>query len=165
MRDGLESAMNETLDVGTRAGFCVGWIVQMPVDGRPLVDFPGNPGGPVEARHIVATPPDGFTAAAAPNVLLAFESGDLGRPIILGFIGDSLVPAAERVETIIREREWSVRLDRKSVVFDAEEEIVLRCGKSSVTLQKDGRIVLKGVEIVSRAVETNKIRGGNVIIN
>jgi hypothetical protein len=165
MRNGLEPAINEALDAGARAGLCVGWIVRISVDGHPLVDFPGNPRGPVEARHIGATLPDGFTTAAAPNVLLAFERGDLSRPIIVGFIGDSLVPAAERAETIIREKEWSVRVDRKSVVFDAEDEIVLRCGKSSVTLRKDGKIVLKGVEIVSRAVETNKIKGANVLIN
>lgn len=166
MRNGLEPAMTEVLAAASGpAGFCVGWIVRMDVDGRPFVDFPGNRGEPVEARHIVATLPAGFTVTTAPSVLLAFERGDLSRPIVLGFIGDSLTSTARRTETFMREKEWSVRLDRKSVVFDAENEIVLRCGKSSVTLRKDGTIVLKGVDIVSRAIQTNKIKGANVMIN
>jgi hypothetical protein len=166
MSDALDSAMNEILDSRAPGGLCVGWIVSIGADGCPLVDFPGNPSAPVDARHVLTGLPAGFTVEAAPSVLLAFESGDPGRPIIMGFLHDSLAqPVPERTETILRERDWSVRLDKRRVVFDAEEEVVLRCGKSSVTLRKDGRIVLKGVEIVSRALETNKIKGANVMIN
>ncbi|MCC6418741.1 MAG: hypothetical protein IT429_10940, partial [Gemmataceae bacterium] len=49
--------------------------------------------------------------------------------------------------------------------FDAKEEIVLRCGKSSITLRKDGKVVVLGAEVVSRASGTNKIKGAAVRIN
>lgn len=53
----------------------------------------------------------------------------------------------------------------ETLVFAAEEEIRLVCGKSSITLSKSGRVILKGVEIVSRGTRTNKIKGGSVSIN
>ena len=43
--------------------------------------------------------------------------------------------------------------------------MVIRCGEGSITLTKDGRLVLKGRELVSRATEANKIRGALVSIN
>jgi hypothetical protein len=53
----------------------------------------------------------------------------------------------------------------ETLVFAAEEEIRLVCGKSSITLTRNGRVVVKGVEIVSRGTRTNKIKGGSVSIN
>jgi hypothetical protein len=50
-------------------------------------------------------------------------------------------------------------------VFDAKDEIQLRCGKSSVTLRKDGKIEIKGTQIVSRASGVNRIKGASVAIN
>jgi hypothetical protein len=49
--------------------------------------------------------------------------------------------------------------------FDAKERIELRCGTSSITLQRNGKIILKGVEILSRAAKQNKIKGAVVRIN
>jgi hypothetical protein len=50
-------------------------------------------------------------------------------------------------------------------MFEATEEISITCGKSSITLRKDGRVVIKGTDLVSRAARTNKIRGAAVKIN
>lgn len=146
---------------------CVGWIVQVPPTNQPLVDFPGNPGGPVAARSIVAArPADGPEDPDHQPVLLVLEGGDPARPIIVGFVRDAFVSSSPLpAATVTADRERAARLDDKRLVFDAEEEIVLRCGKSSVTLRRDGRIVLKGTDIVSRASETNKIKGGTVAIN
>jgi hypothetical protein len=58
-----------------------------------------------------------------------------------------------------------VTVDGRQVTLEGRDEVVLRCGQSSITLTKDGRVVVKGVEIVSRASRTNKIKGGNVNIN
>jgi uncharacterized protein (DUF2345 family) len=55
--------------------------------------------------------------------------------------------------------------DGERIVLEAKKEIVLRCGKASITLTADGRIVHKGVELVSSASETNRIKGSRVKIN
>ena len=56
-------------------------------------------------------------------------------------------------------------LDGRRVVLEAHDEIVLRCGESSISLRKDGKVVIRGRELVSRAAEINKIKGGAVHIN
>jgi hypothetical protein len=51
------------------------------------------------------------------------------------------------------------------VILKARERIELRVGQSSVVLSKDGRVTVKGEEVVSRAMGVNKIRGAAVKIN
>jgi len=41
----------------------------------------------------------------------------------------------------------------------------LSCGKGSMSLTADGRIVIKGIEITTRALRKHKIKGGTVDIN
>lgn len=52
-----------------------------------------------------------------------------------------------------------------SLVIEANKSLTLQCGEGSITLRRDGRILIKGKEIVSRAEETNRIRGASVTIN
>ena len=56
-------------------------------------------------------------------------------------------------------------VDGKRVVIEALDEIVLRCGQASITLRRNGRIVIRGTYVETRAVGTNRIKGGNVQIN
>lgn len=61
-------------------------------------------------------------------------------------------------------------LDGKSkslqeIKIEAEEKIELRCGQSSITMNKEGKVVIKGANLTSRASRINKIKGGAVRIN
>ena len=124
---------------------CEGRIVQIDVDDNVLVDFRGNDLGPVRAR--VATS-ESLQGKDEP-VLLLFENGDRRLPVIVGILRGGA-----------RRRE-----PRRTLAFEAAEEITIACGKSSITLRRDGRVVIKGTELVSRASGTNKIRGSAVQIN
>jgi len=53
----------------------------------------------------------------------------------------------------------------EELVLEAERQIVLRCGKSTITLRRDGRITVRGAEVTTRASGRNKIRGASVEIN
>lgn len=55
--------------------------------------------------------------------------------------------------------------DTKEIKLNATEMVELRCGESSLTMNKDGKIVLKGSTIVSRASGVNKVKGSTVRIN
>lgn len=57
------------------------------------------------------------------------------------------------------------RVDGRKVVLHADCEILIECGASSIMLRKDGKIILKGTEIVSRASGRHKIRGASIEIN
>lgn len=51
------------------------------------------------------------------------------------------------------------------IKFNAEEKIILQCGSSSLTLEKEGKVIILGETITSRARGTHKIKGGSVQIN
>lgn len=147
--------------------FCVGEIVKISEGGHAMVDYPGNPVGPLEARSVINDPSNcNINVQGSIPVLLFFENGDPTLPIVAGVIHDTLYPLAPSEEmTVSMERPHDAVLDGKKMILEAKEEIVLHCGKSSVTLKKDGKIVLKGTKIVSRASGTNKIKGSAVRIN
>lgn len=141
---------------------CVGLIVSVGKEKQLKVDFPGNPNPPVFARSIIGVTP----ADKDREVLLTFDNGDPRRPIIVGFIQNQPV-IGETSETLILNRESleDIVLDGRRITFDAREEIVLRCGEGSVKLRKDGTIIIKGINLVSRAKAANKIKGAAVNIN
>jgi hypothetical protein len=58
-----------------------------------------------------------------------------------------------------------VDIDGEAVTLTAEKEIVLRCGKASLTLTRAGKILLRGAYLLSRSSGVNRIKGGSVQIN
>ena len=51
------------------------------------------------------------------------------------------------------------------MVIEGEHEVTLRCGDASITLRRDGKLVLRGAYIETTAKGLNRIRGGSVKIN
>jgi hypothetical protein len=134
----------------------IGWLVDPGTDGSPRVDFEGNDLGPLAARSAVALPPAGSRA----EVLLVFEQGDPARPVVCGVLRTSTA-----VEASLPGRPESAQIDGARVVLDGKDEILLRCGEASITLQRNGRVVIRGVTVETRAEGTNKVRGGSVQLN
>ena len=56
-------------------------------------------------------------------------------------------------------------VDGRRVVVEAEDEIVLRCGEASITLRRNGRVVVRGTYVETRSKGVNRIKGGSVQIN
>jgi hypothetical protein len=56
-------------------------------------------------------------------------------------------------------------VDGRRVRVIAQDEIVLQCGEASITLRRNGRIVIKGTYIETSSEGTNRIKGGQVRIN
>jgi hypothetical protein len=94
---------------------------------------------------------DGSTPFAAEDEVLVWWSGrPEERGVILGRIGSS--PSAKP----------SVP---DELVLEAGRTLSLRCGDGSVTIRADGKILLKGKDLVSHAKRTNRIKGGSIAIN
>jgi len=85
------------------------------------------------------------------SVCVSFERNDIRRPIVLGKIVSGLPEAASSRS--------------EGVEISNDREIVLRCGKASISLKADGTVAIRGTNVASRASHTNRIRGGNVQIN
>lgn len=56
-------------------------------------------------------------------------------------------------------------LNERELSFRATDKIQLRCGKASIVLRADGKIMVRGVSILSRASFLNRIRGSFTKIN
>ncbi len=96
------------------------------------------------------------------EVLVVFEQGDPAKPVILGLLAD---PLEEVIASSESHEPQEVMLDGKRVTLEAQEEVVLKCGEGSITLRKDGKIIIKGTHVLSRASGSNRIKGGSVQIN
>ena len=152
-------------------GVRVGKIVTIDESGRTFVDFPENTQGPISARFTNSIKPGMLqkTVSADRDVLLVFENNDPGLPIIIDTLY-SLVDEIADASTIALETKGSkeikdVTVDGKRVTFDAKEEIVLRCGKASITLTKAGKVLIRGAYLLNRSSGVNRIKGGSVQIN
>lgn len=145
---------------------CLGKLAGMNTEGRPMVSFGGGPLQPIPARIATSqVQPDAKVLESRPTVLLVFENGDPHLPIIVGFVRDTFEPTPATSVAIPASANRTLELNGKALIFEGQEEIVLKCGQGSITLRADGQIVLKGTRLVSRASETNKIRGASVQIN
>jgi len=135
---------------------CIGHVVGFDAERGASVDFPGNPSGPTPARLLVGLDAATLLAAAAGRraCALLFERGDPGLPLIVGLV-EAALASGSRAATI----------DGKKIVLTGEEEIELRCGEASISLKKNGKLVIRGAYVETRAKGTNRIKGGSVQIN
>ena len=147
----------------------VGAIESIDEDGRASVSFPGNHGVHVPARSAIDAParagehPDALVGAP---VLLSFEEADPNRPIIIGVVRDTLRPEPARPEVRLEMgQDRDVVVDGQRLVFDAKHEVVLRCGKSTIVMQRDGKVLIRGTNLVSRSSGPNRIKGGSINLN
>lgn len=147
----------------------VGWIVGASAQGGPLVDFSGNTAGPLEAASTVHATTRDLEAAAQRRqpVVLLFDGGDLRSPVVLGFIVQT-APATEPPvlsEATLPALPEMAQVDGKRVCIEGKEEIVLSCGEASITLRRNGKIILRGTYLESHSEGTNRIKGGAVQVN
>ena len=119
--------------------------------------FPGQIGdAAVPARATL----DVHGAHIGRQVVLLFEGADPRRPIIVGCMqradGWPSHDQAARVE---------VESDGARFVVSAKEQLVLQCGKASITLTRAGKILIQGTYVSSRSSGAHRIKGGSVQIN
>ena len=137
------------------------------------MDFEGNAAGPIAARAVVALDEVNIRDALLSRqpVVLLFENGDPRLPIVVGLVPPdpgavllgALLKAPAAAPTPARPTE--ARVDGKRVVLEGDQEVVLRCGDASITLRRDGKLVLRGAYVETTATGLNRIRGGSVKIN
>jgi len=150
--------------------------------GKPLVNFAYN----IETHPIVAISSVALNQKQTDRqVALMFEEGNIEKPIIMGVIHNQLDDILENFEFTSQENadednsklrpeneldELTTRtddayLDGKRVVLEGKEEIVLKCGESSITLTKAGKILIRGKYLLNRSSGVNRIMGGSVQVN
>lgn len=127
-------------------GVVIGEVIGLDVRGRPLVRFDmgrGHEG--LVAGSLVAV----SASLVGKRVALQFMEGDLSRPMIIGPIVHGLSEAVQDGE----------------VALAAERRLVLRCGAASITLTREGKVIIRGSYVSNRSSGMLRLRGGTVSIN
>ena len=134
-------------------GVVIGVLLDVPEASSPVVAFPGCPSetGIAATTTTVLAREDIGT-----QVALMFVGGDPSRPLVIGRI--QRLPEARQAPAV-------AHIDGERLEFSAEREIVLRCGKASITLTREGKVLIKGAYLSSRSSGVNRIKGGSVQIN
>jgi hypothetical protein len=148
------SAADDTIPLGAR----VGTIVAMDDGTVPHIDFPGNPHGPLIAR-LALSAADAERLARQwkdTEVLIVFASQDIKQPVITGLVRDSLEDPLYQVA------DWE---GFQQLFLRSQEELTLQCGEAKIILRRDGKVVIVGKEILSRAKGRHRIKGATVDIN
>ncbi|MGI9500766.1 MAG: DUF6484 domain-containing protein [Geminicoccaceae bacterium] len=138
-------------------GVVIGVLMGFDDKGAPLVVFPGNPDEEAIAARTTARLGNDDVGS---DVALMFEQGNPRQPLVLGRL---LHPEVDLPKN--DEQNLEVQVDDQRAEFTAEREVVLRCGKASITLTREGKILLRGAYIFSRSTGVNKIKGGSVQLN
>lgn len=149
-------------------GVRLGRIVQISETGDVLVDFPGNPGGPVSARKTASfqATADNVRTLLGREVLLVFQNNNPSLPVILDLM-HSLIDEIARAESKDEDspKVSELAIDGERLTLEGKQEIVLTCGKASITLTKAGKVLIKGEYVLSHSSGENRLRGGSVSIN
>jgi hypothetical protein len=138
-------------------GVVVGQLIAMTEHGRaPLVIFPGQSGSAaIQARTVM----DLHSAHVGRHVVLAFEGADPGKPIIMGLVREDLSSTPRQPGHVKVDR------DGERMIVTAKTQLVLRCGKASITLTEAGKILIEGTYVSSRSTGVNRLKGGSIHLN
>jgi hypothetical protein len=142
-------------------------IVSITDDGSPELQVDAN-SPKVAARLAIAVTRARIETAIVlhQQAVVLFEHGNRSRPIIVGFIETiQPEPAAPQPDAAEKAPIIEADVDGKRVRLTAHDEIVLECGPASVTLRRNGRVIIRGTYVETRSEGTNRIKGGQVQIN
>ncbi|MCB1043957.1 MAG: hypothetical protein KDC35_13520 [Acidobacteria bacterium] len=97
---------------------------------------------------------DGVDLSPGCGVLMAYPNNS-AFPVIVGTLAHLDVPPDQR----------EVKLDGSVLAFEADREVLIKCGKASIQLTRDGKVRIRGTDILSRSSGGQRIKGGRVNIN
>ncbi len=126
-----------------RLDHALGTVRAMAEGGLFLVDLAAGGSLRCELLHTGAVPP-----APGDRILLLVAADPAQHGIVLGRVGRCTNQDAPR-----------------TLSLQASEHLSLQCGSSSIDLRADGKIMIRGEDVLVRAKGTQRIRAGTVSIN
>jgi hypothetical protein len=119
-------------------------------EGVPLVSFEGS--GRLACDVLCTSEGPAPRLAPGDTVLVWAATAEGGRGVILGRVGASRAPAPREEPP-------------DELVIEAKKNLTIKCGEGSITFRGDGKVLLKGKDLVSHAQRVNRVKGGSVAIN
>ena len=135
----------------------LGVLIVHSVTDDGIVSVRTEPGSPeILCDVLQAGKSGGLTLVPGDSVLCWRPNLEADRAVILGRIG-------QRHATTFTSQE--VQEVPNELVIEARKNLTLKCGEGSITIREDGKILIKGKDLVSHAQRMNRIKGGSVSIN
>ena len=123
-----------------------GVVLGMAEDGRIAVTREGSESAQAWYCEMLEMADGGRLTLTTGDAVMVCGVSDQNSGVILGRIGVSGSGPDE-------------------LVIEAGRTLVLKCGDGSITIRADGKILIKGKDLVSHAQRVNRIKGGSVAIN
>jgi len=129
-----------------------GTLLSLDEGERARVLLEEGPADPIECDvlHAADAPP----SLAPGDLLLVWQPAPGERGVVLGRVGPTNGPTSADPAGPPTE-----------LVLEATHSLTLRVGDGSITIREDGKVLIKGKDLVSHATRTNRIKGGAVQIN
>lgn len=154
--DAMIAASPSSVADTTRSGLHQGVVIVADDPASVHVRLSGETSGPsVTVPCSVLETASGRLALDAGDVVLVWMAEETAGVIIGRISAGRQTQAADQNEEALPE----------TLVVEATEQIVLRVGDGSITIRADGKILIKGTDLVSHATRMNRIKGGAVAIN
>ena len=128
--------------------------VVVAIDRDGLRVSPDGPDSTVISCDLLETAATATRLSAGDVVLVVAPGGAGERGIVLGRVMPGST-AAERDRAAVPDE----------LVLEATRSLTLRVGDGTITLREDGKILIRGKDLVSHAQRMNRIKGGAVSIN
>lgn len=139
-------------------GVVIGELLALAEDAAtPLVRYAGQASA---SAMRALTSVDLHRGHVGASVVLMFVHGDPERPVVVGVLRGQAGWPLENPPAHVE-----VDADGQRMVVSAREQLVLRCGKASITLTKAGKVLIEGSYLLSRSTGVNRINGGSVQLN
>jgi hypothetical protein len=128
-------------------------VTRVAADGEHYAELSDGSGTSVVCDVLEAAAPPRYHSGDV--VLVWVPPRSSSRPVILGRLSRRPLTAPAAKESEIPDE----------LVIEAKDSLTLRVGDGSITLRADGKILIKGKDLVSHAQRLNRIKGGAVSIN
>lgn len=151
-----------------------GRIVDFAEDGFILVET--KEGSSLIRTHFLRTSREAPPSFHIGDRVLVAVDLDVAEGYVLGAIAQYLNEqesgaahqngdANEIVDVVLPRNARCVRVHASQIHLEAGDEIQIKCGDGTIMIDKRGKIVIRGNNIVSRARQSNKLKGASVAIN
>lgn len=177
----LNSTIDQTSNIEytpPQGELILGTLTSIDDKGQPVVSFQLNrvytnitalATTPILAQHI------------GRQVGLLFAQNSDKTPVVVGIIHNPLHSILDNIEIVDSAQDQTlfepkaikedvldsndVVVDGSRVVIEGKDEVVLKCGEASITLNKNGKISIRGKYLLNRSSGVNRIMGGSVQVN
>jgi len=163
-----ESSSSST-SVPSSSGLLIGRIITLQENGNPLVAFDAETKNkPIEAFTVVPL----VSSSVGKDVAISFAQNQGGMPIVMGVIRRMLDEVLDDAPKESDQKALNAGIVKPEVIVDgnklelsAPEEVTIRCGEASITLNKSGKILIKGEHMLNRISGAYKVKSGSIELN